>query len=177
MYRLIQIFLVCALIIICNAQDANSAWPWQSSKILLEINGVTYTPEDFRHWWTNWREPGMAIPESPDKFIEWKLLVGEAASMDLYNEDSFKHKLNVYLKARTRMILKYDEVDSKITVTDEEIERRYRKDYSPHSYVTTIYYSSGEEAAEAYEQLRTKTLSFEELLQKPAAEGGPKRKE
>jgi hypothetical protein len=174
MYRLINTIIICCLFFVIGSQEARAAWPWQA-KGFVELNGIIYAPDDYKHWWANWREPGMDVPENLDKFIEWKLLADEATSMELFNEESYKHKIDVYLKARTRMLLKFDEVDSKITLSDEEIQNRFNRDYSPVMYVTTIYYATADEATKAYESLKNKVITFEELQQKPATEGGPRR--
>ncbi len=101
-------------------------------KELVTINGTEFTPEDYRHWWREWREPGMELLGSPDEFIDWMLLSQEASDMQLQDNPTYQKKLLVFLKVRALMQLKKEEVDSRKKVpSQEELWAAYKKDYTP----------------------------------------------
>ncbi|PLX96195.1 MAG: hypothetical protein C0620_03000 [Desulfuromonas sp.] len=103
---------------------------WQDAP-LVTINEQSLTIEDYQNWWREWKEPQSPLPESPDDYIDWVLLSNEAEQMQLYDEPSFKQKVDTFLKVRSLMMLKQEEVDDKITIGDDEIEQIYRRDYTP----------------------------------------------
>jgi hypothetical protein len=160
-----------------NAGETSAAWPWaaKTTKSLATINSVSYSTEDFKHWWSNWKEPGMKFPEDLQGFIEWKLLAQEAAIMELDQEPTYRHKMEVFLKARSRMFLKYDEVDSRIQISEQEVKARYTADYTPIWYVTVLYFATAEAANKGYDYVAGGTYTFDELRRLPVKEGGPQQ--
>ena len=89
---------------------------------LVTIDGDSYTSEDFKNWWKYWQEEDMALPETPDPYIDWLLLSREATQMDFPNDPSFKRQMRIFVQSRTLLLVKYDSVDSQIEVTDDDIE-------------------------------------------------------
>ena len=43
----------------------------EKDPVLVSVNEDQLTAADFRHWWTEWQEEGMPLPERPDVFIDW----------------------------------------------------------------------------------------------------------
>ena len=176
MFRIIHAFIICFFIVNMVPNESMAAWPWGAQKIeLVTINGVPYSTDDFKHWWSNWKEPGMKIPAEPQDFIEWKLLAQEAESMEFNNQPAYKYKMRVFLKVRSRMFLKYDEVDSRIQISEQDIRDRYEAEYSPIWYVTILYYDSEDAAKKVYKRLSDGINTFDELQKLPITDGGPKQ--
>ena len=108
------------LVIFCLAVSliaAGNAYAW-GSKTLVTINDQEFTIEDFQHWWKYWNNnKPAALPENPESFIDFHLLAQQGFDMEYDMQPSFKHQLNVFLKVRTLMLLKSNEIDSKIKVS------------------------------------------------------------
>ncbi|MDX1776943.1 MAG: peptidyl-prolyl cis-trans isomerase, partial [Desulfobulbales bacterium] len=158
----------------CAGGESLAAWPW-GGKDLVSINGITYSPEEYRQWWQIWKEPDSKVPEEPDEFIKWKLKVQEAEIMELDQAADFKNNMEVFLNARTRMFLKYDEVDSKITVSEEELQARFNEEYNPVWHVTALYFASETEAMRAYKSVIDRQATFMELKDMAPEKGGPQQ--
>ncbi len=108
------------------------AFLWGGDGSLVTIDGVEFTPEDYLSWWKEWREPEMPLPETPEAFVEWNLLVQEAERMELHDHPEVKRKVEVFLKVRALMNLRYEEVYQKRTdVTDADLRPYYDGVYSP----------------------------------------------
>ncbi len=176
MYRIVKIISLCCFVLVFSVSNSPGAW-FERSDHLVTINGVSFQPDDFKHWWDNWRERGTQFPADPKEFIDWKLLVLEAQSMELDQEPSFKQKLVVFYKARTRVLLKYDTVDSKIQISDKDIEARFQSDYSPIWRLTILYFNSRDAVNKAYEEVKSNTSSFDALKKRLASDGGPVQKQ
>ncbi len=128
-YRNVCLTLLLTLLFLTPAMNALALFDGDE---LVTINGAEFTPEDYRHWWREWREPGMDLLETPDKFIDWLLLAQEASDMQLQDNPSYKKKLEVFLKVRALMHLKAEEVDARKTIpTSEELWEAYKKAYVP----------------------------------------------
>jgi parvulin-like peptidyl-prolyl isomerase len=125
------------------------------------------------HWWDSMRDPGSKVPESPQSFIEWKLLVQEAISMELDLELNLQSKLQTFYKARTRVLLKNDAVDKKIQITDDELKAKYEALYSPIWQINLLYFDSEKKAQSAFNGMQNETYSYAELEQFSGDEGGP----
>jgi hypothetical protein len=177
MHRIIVVIIFCGLAVGSFCSDVSGAWPWDGSKSLVTINGTSYTADDYKHWWENWREPQSKPPQDMQPFIEWKLLAQEAESMELDQAPAFNRHVRVFLKARARMSLKYEAVDSRIKITEQDVRLRFEQEYSPVSMVTVLNFVSKESADNAYRNLTDNTLSFNELLKRPIQEGGPHKTE
>jgi len=109
-----------------------SGFSWGNPDLLVEINDTSLTRQDFLDWWQIWKEPETPLPEAPDEFIDWMLLFQEAENMQLYDRPSYRNKVSVFLRARSLMLLKQEEVDSKIKQPGrEELWPLYEQTYLP----------------------------------------------
>lgn len=114
---------------------------------LVTINGKLFTKEDYRQWWLNWKEDSSVFPNDLNQFIEWHLLVEEAKKMEFESLPSYRKKLETFLRVRGIFLLKNDEIDSKIKITDDDINVYFIKKYNP-IWKTLIYSFNNEEAAQ-----------------------------
>jgi hypothetical protein len=150
----IAYFLIGSIILnLLSFSPAFAAWPWSGSQDLVTINAFTYTPDDFRQWWKIYRGDQNQVPEDLDTFVEWKLLAQEARASELDSEPNYLNAMGTFYKARTRLLLKYDTVDSKINITEEQIRQRYQNDYVPRYRLSLFYFETEQEAAGAAEKL------------------------
>ncbi len=118
-----------------------------ADQVLVTIDGTGYTTADFRAWWENWRRDETApLPRTPDPFVDWLLLFREAERMRLYEDAGYRKKVLTFLKARTLMLLKEEEVDSRIVISDRDLQARYRRDYAPRYLVDLLFFRSREAA-------------------------------
>jgi len=164
-------FLVVALLLV--GTTPSRAWLWGDDNTLVTINGEKHSTEDFKSWWQNWREQGMAFPETPQSFIEWQLLAKEAEKMELYREPSFQKKISVFLTARTLMLLKQEEIDAKMRLDEETLRSLYEKEYAPLLSVQILFFPDQQKAAAAEQQLQSNTLTVADLKNLDPAAGGP----
>lgn len=135
---------------------------------LVVINGHNYSRQDFEHWWSYYKDKGMSLPAGPDKFINWQLLRREAEHMELGALPEVKRPLDIFLKARTLMLLKYDEVDSKIKIDDKELRAVYERDYQPRLLISRLDFKDKRAAAAAEIMFYGRHLSLDEIRQKAA---------
>jgi len=170
MLRISRIILFACLIIMTPAHILSAGW--SQSDTLVSIDGDTYTPEDYENWWANWREEGMKVDETPDPFIDWTLLYREAEKMRLFDNPEYQRKIMVFLKFRSLMMLKHDEVDSKINITEDKRWTRYKKEYSPLWKVNFIFFKDKDNAAAASAKIADGTITVEELHNLKPEEGG-----
>ena len=169
------VIVVCVFLMSCAAlaqERAMAAWPWEEAS-LATVNGTKYSAEDFKNWWWNWREEATALPESPEEFIEWQLLVQEATKMQLFLEPAYRSKVGTFLKVRSLMLLQEEEVSGKISVSDADVRNFYREQYIPKLRTRVFYYIAGSPTEERIAALRKGILSVEEFLALKPEEGGP----
>ena len=164
--------LVSAIIVLSPCMQAYAGWLW-GKDILVTIDGKGYTTEDFKRWWENWREKGMDLPKSPRPFVDWILLAREAKRMHLDGDPSYKRKVFTFLKARSLMLLKRDEIDSKIHISEDDMWRRYEKLYSPRWLVDIIYYRDNKRALDAFKKLKSGKVTVAALKSLKSGDGGP----
>ena len=133
MYRIIYIVIFAFLVnLFCTALSF-AAWPWKDTGNLVDINGVSYTPDDFKRWWENWRDAGSRFPNDMEQFIEWKLLAQEAKSMELDQEPNYQRKIDVFHKVRTRILLKNDRLE-RIVCFERLDHRRHLDGFRPRTH-------------------------------------------
>ncbi len=127
------------LLMIVGSTTTVFAWsPWSDSKLLLTINDQEYQTEDFLNWWHEWRENDQP-PTSIDPYVDWILLSTEAAQMQLQDRPSYQNKIATFLRVRSLMLLKNEEIDSKATVASDEIlYEYYSQNYAPRWQLQTI---------------------------------------
>ncbi len=128
---------------------------------LVTIDGRHYSGDDFRVWWQNLREKDMVLPETPKPFVDWLLMFREAERMQLYQDPAYRKKVLTFLKARTLMLLKDEEVDSRISISDQDLWARYRRDFIPVSQVNLLFFSSREAAEDLWQQVGNQPVDEE----------------
>jgi hypothetical protein len=145
---------------------------WFSSDTLVTLNGTDYDKEEFKQWWKFWQEKDQKLPETPDFYVDWLLLKEEAERMDIANAPGFKRQERIFLQSRGLLMLKYEEVDSRIKVTDEQIQARYQERYVPRWLVQQLTFADEEAALAAWKQLDSGSLTVAELVGESDAEAG-----
>ena len=137
---------------------------------LVEIDGVAFKADDYLSWWQQWREPKSPVPENPDEFIDWMLKVQDAERMQLMDNHEYRHKVEVFLKFRTLMLLKQEEIDSRLEKPSEaELRRLYDETYQPTLDLKIISLPSDKEV----ESVRKAHLDGQEAQKAAAAAGLP----
>ncbi len=169
-HRTLHLIFALAIALLFAAAAPLLARPPQEQPLAV-INGTSYSARDFRNWWANFKEKDMAFPETPDPFIDWHLLAQEAERMELFREPSFQRKMKVFLRARSLILLRNETIDSKITVTDAMIDRRYQEEYQPVWKVSILYFDSRKAAQQAHDSLLSGADSFPDLVQRKSAQG------
>lgn len=140
---------------------------------LLIIDDQVYTGDDFKEWWLHWQEKDMPFPPTPDPYIDWLLMVREASRMELDERPTYRHKIDTFLKARSLMLLKRDEIDDKIRVTAQEMEAEYRRNYAPRWQVVILYFRNRTQAAKVSADLGNGAMSVAEAIAMSGTEAGP----
>jgi PPIC-type PPIASE domain len=149
MCRISKILLFSFVLSISTALPLHGGWlPW-SSKSLVSIGGENYSNDDFKSWWENWQEKGMQLPETPNDFVDWVLLFKEAERMKLYESPLYRKKALTFLKARTLMYLKSEEIDKKIQISDDDLWNQYLNSHSPQ-YQINIFFFKKQPSAQAF---------------------------
>ncbi|OGQ99175.1 MAG: hypothetical protein A2521_08760 [Deltaproteobacteria bacterium RIFOXYD12_FULL_57_12] len=170
MFGIIRIAFI-VLILLSGFTSAPHAVGAIADKSLVTINGQNHTAEDFISWWQNWREPETTLPENPDDFIEWQLLVGEAKTMELFREPSFQHKVDIFLKSRTLLLLKNEVVDSRIKISEDDLRTRYNARYSPRTRIQILYFNDPEKAAATHKALKGGVLTINDFRGRTTLQG------
>lgn len=164
--------MLAVLLFFVSLSPLRASWlPWSGST-LVTVNGKGYSTDDFSDWWKNWREKGMSVPETPAPYVDWLLLYRQGEKMHLYDTPAYRMKVMIFLKARSLMMLKYDEVDSKIEISKQELWQRYRKLYVPRWQVNVISFHNKQDADAAYKKLLAGTITVEELHKQEGSRGG-----
>jgi len=127
------------LLMIVGSTTTVFAWsPWSDSKLLLTINDQEYQTEDFLNWWHEWRENDQP-PTSIDPYVDWILLSTEAAQMQLQDQPNYQNKIATFLRVRSLMLLKNEEIDNKvIPPNDAELYEYYSQNYAPRWQLQTV---------------------------------------
>ncbi len=172
MYRLTTIIFFSLILSLLAALPLHGGWfPW-SSPTLVSIAEESYSNEDFKVWWQNWQEKDMQLPESPAPFVDWILLYKEAERMKLYESPVYHKKILTFLKARTLMQLKAEEIDRKIKITDNALWKQYEKTHAPQ-YQLNIFFFKQQETAQAFvDKLGQTSISQEEFSSKHGRNDG-----
>lgn len=170
MSRLIWMFVFLLLWGGMN-QEAH-AWFWDDD-VLVTINGSKYTEQDYRDWWRSWQEENMAVPDSTAEFINWQLLAQEGLRLQLDTEPSFRRKVETFVKVRSLMMLKNEEVDAKAKPTPEQLWAMYEEQYCPRWRIAVFFFATEEQAQAQAAALQQGEISTEELRELGHGEGGP----
>ena len=133
MPRLKETVLTLSLLVIfIVAPDFSEAFFWDNDDVIAEINDIKLTDIDFKHWWNEWQEPQIPLPKTPDEFIDWILLSQEAEKMQLYENASFRKKVNVFMKVRSLMLIRQEEIAMRmLPPSDERLNDIYQEEYVP----------------------------------------------
>lgn len=130
------------------------AFFWNKPDTLATINGATFTSENFVHWWTEWQEPGMSVPENPQEYVDWMVLFQEAERMRLFENSSYREKIAVFLKVRSLMLLKNEEIAEKIRQpSKEDLEQYYLENYVPIMELGLLKIPAQDKAKQAQDAL------------------------
>lgn len=152
--------------------DSARAWFWDDP-VVLTIDGEQFTSNDYRQWWELWREKGMSSPTSPDDFINWQLMVKEGRQMDLQSAPGYQRKVATFIKVRSLMMFKAEEIDDKIVISEDDIRAVYRQKYIPRLQVRIFYFPTMELAQQQEENFKDGSLTLAYLEKLPPADGGP----
>ena len=128
--------------------QAMHAFMW-GNKALVTINDQEYSPEDFEHWWENWKEGDAPFPENPETFVEWQLMAQEAGNMQLERTPGYKKKVDTFLKARSMILFRQEAILSKIQISKGEIKELYDNDYNPIWNISILYFKEKSDAEAA----------------------------
>jgi parvulin-like peptidyl-prolyl isomerase len=140
---------------------------------LVTIDGTTHTTEDFKRWWHYFNDADMALPKTPELYIDWLLLAREGKRMMLDEDPSFQHRTEVFLKVRSLLMLQREEIIDKITIADDELRTRYEKLYTPRWLLERLQFATAEAAQTAWQELQDGTVTIDELEARPREQGGP----
>ena len=103
-----------------------------STDTLVDIDGDSYSIDDFRRWWNFWKDDESSrLPDSPDPYIDFLLLNREAKKIQLDDSPEFKRRTEIFLQARSLPLLQSEEIFSQINITDEDIKAAYETQYLP----------------------------------------------
>ena len=171
MHLLSKILLLVFALILLTSSSLPAAWFW-GEKPLCTIGGESYSAQDFKEWWEYYQDEGSSFPEDPDPFIEWQLLVKEAERMGLYKEPSFQRKVGMFLKVRSLLLLKNEEIDAKINLTPDLIRAHYEEEYCPQYYVELLFFHDEQLAAQSAADLRSGHQTMEYYKRQSNIHGG-----
>lgn len=136
--RWLAALLVLLLWGLPSAPSVSAFWFGQEPEI-LRLDDERFTVADYRNWYKHWQEPDTSLPETPDDYIDWLLMAREAERMQLQDNPQYKHKIDVFLKFRTLMQLKSEEIDRRLQKPEPaELRALYEKDYLPRLELKVI---------------------------------------
>lgn len=166
-----KLFVLSVSLVLLADNSLSAAWLW-GEKPLCTIDGEAYTSQDFKQWWKYFKNDGSSFPESSAPFIDWQLLVREAERMELYREPAFQRKVGVFLKVRSLLMLKNEEINAKLELTPDQIQAHYEKEYCPQSQVEVLYFHDLQIAEQAAVDLRSGRHGMEYFKERSNIHGG-----
>lgn len=149
-FRTNSIFLLIALFLFTPGSSEASFWDdfWGGGNIVVEIDDRDLTDVDFQDWWREWQDPQTPVPETPDEFIDWMLLAREAEQMQFHDNPSFRGKMNVFLKVRSLMMLRSEEIGERLLpATDAQLDELYQGTYAPFLNLRMVALASEDEVS------------------------------
>ncbi len=170
MQRINSIIIFTLLFLSVLVPPVSGSWFSWGKPVLVSIGTDNYTSEDMKNWWKNWREKDTVLPESPAPFVDWMLLFKEAERMKLFESPAYRKKVIIFLRARTLMLLKAEEVDSKITISDDDLWQQYKKTYAPRYQLNIFFFNKKETAQTFVDKFADKPVSDEVFSGKQSRE-------
>lgn len=167
----VKLLLFCFFLSLLAATPGD-AW-FGGEKPLVSINAEQYRADDFKNWWQNWQDENQPVPENLEPFIEWQLMAAEAKKMELYKEPNYQRKIAIFLKVRALMLLKNEEIDSKISIDEQDIRQDYQINYTPRQMVQMFFFADSALATAAYKKLQDGTSTTSDIKVLPPDKGGP----
>ncbi len=171
MCRAMKVLVLTLSLILLTGTSLSAAWLW-GEKPLCTIDGEAYISQDFKQWWKYFKDEGSSFPDSPGPFIDWQLLVREAERMELYQEPAFQRKVGVFLKVRSLLMLKNEEINAKLELTPDQIQAHYEKEYCPQSRVEILHFHDLQIAEQAAADLRSGRHGMEYFKERSNIHGG-----
>ena len=115
MCRLIKILgLLFVVVFLVGPPLPTQAFWFETDGPLLRIDDVSFTEADFKSWWQEWHEPESTVPVDLTSFIDWQLQVREAREMELDESRTYKRKVEIFLKSRSLMLLRQEEIGDRL---------------------------------------------------------------
>ncbi|MBX6422059.1 peptidyl-prolyl cis-trans isomerase [Thermosulfurimonas sp. F29] len=172
-----RILLIILLILLWGPPFQARAFLGFGKGYLVRINGKAYTPEDFKKWWNYWHDKNTPVTDALDDFIAWNLLADEAESMNLADSPHYRRKLEVFLKVRSLLLLRNEEVDQKIHATREKLWDLYLREFVPRVRLRVFYSENATEARTWAEKARQEGCQkvFEKIPRKKKRDLGYRR--
>jgi hypothetical protein len=172
MRRFTPILMLLLATLLFSAVPAR-AWLFGGSDTLVTIDGTRYSATDFKRWWQFWNDEKLPLPQTPDVYVDWLLLAREGERMDLASTPGFQRMAEVFLKSRSLLMLKNEEINSRIKVTEADIRALYEKEYLPRWLVQRLEFRDEAAAGAAWQELTTGAVSVDELAARDPEQGGP----
>ena len=146
----VLVFSVCLFLY----QQKEAAAAFWSDSWLVSINGQEYTADEFNNWWSHWNDDkSKPVPDSPDEFIEHQLLIQQAVEMEYDQNPAYLNKLRVFLKFRSLMALRNEEINAKVKVSDEDVKQYFYENYSPVWFLQILTFKDLNTAEDAYKKM------------------------
>lgn len=160
--RTLKILMV--VVVLCIAAQAWSGLGQAAvNGTVVTIDDDAFSAEDVRNWWLNWRDKDMAVPATPDPFVDWQLFAREAERMALFDDAQYQHEVSVYLQVISLVNLKNEEIDSKVDFSEERLFAYYQEQYSPQWLLNVLIYKDLESAEKAYTDLKAGKVTIADL--------------
>jgi hypothetical protein len=170
MFKKMILRMICLLFVAVCA-DPVAAAGFFVEKPLATIDGQNYTAQDFKQWWKYWRQGSEDPPATPEPFIEWRLLIKEAERLQLFQQPSFKHKMDIFLKARSLLLFKNEEIDAQINGNEDQLWDFYNNEFSPRTFLEILYFKDRQSAEQASEDLESGRFSMQQYQDRSAISG------
>ncbi|MFH1076309.1 MAG: peptidyl-prolyl cis-trans isomerase [Pseudomonadota bacterium] len=116
----------------------------------------------------------MKLENMLDELINERLMLQDAQALNLEKEADFKEKLNHYILIQSVLKLRKEEVYDKREVTDEDLSKKYSKDYKQVK-IKQIITKDRKTAKEALKLLK-KGVDFDKVVEKKSV-WKPQKKE
>lgn len=160
MRKLIYLLILFFIALCIPTFSSHAQW---SKSPLVTINEQEFSSEDFEKWWKYWKEEGDSFPDNLGEFIEWQLMAEQAKSMELDSTPGYVRKVGIFLKMRSLLLLRDEEVVSKIHIDEKEIQHLYNTEYLPIWSVHILYYRNKNEAETAQKDITSGNKSFADV--------------